>query len=304
MKKIHAGSVKDIYEINDDEIEFHFTDKVSVFDKPIPSVIPHKGETLCKTTTHWFEVAREKNINTHYIEQLSPTKMKVKKVDIIYDYDLITPTTSNYLIPCEFIVRHYVAGSFYERVKAGKLDPLKAGFKKLSDVKYGSPLPQPYFEMSTKLEKVDRLISTEEALDISKMTRKELGEIKEIILKIDDEINSTAERNGLVHVDGKKEFAMDKNREIMLIDVFGTADEDRFWDKELLEKGIFEELSKEFIRQYYQETGYKDLLYKSRSDGEDEPPMPQLPENIIKQASDLYINLYERITGSTFNKSL
>jgi len=299
MKLLHSGSVKDAYEINDKEIEFLFTDKISVFDKPIPSLIPDKGESLCRTTTHWFKRAGENGLHTHYLEQTAKNKMRVKKINI-YACDKITPTTTNYLIPCEFIVRHYVAGSFYDRVKAGKLDPEKAGFDDASKAVYGAPLPEPYFEMSTKLEPIDRLISTEEALAISKMTLKDLEAIKETILEIDKEINETAAKNGLIHVDGKKEFAMDENRKIMIVDVFGTADEDRFWDAALWEKNEFSELSKEFVRQYYQGTGYKDELYKCRSEGRAEPPIPALPESVIKEASELYVGLFEKITGNKF----
>ncbi len=301
MKLINSGSVKDVYQVSENEIEFHFSDKISVFDKPIPSFIPHKGHSLCQTTTHWFEVAREKNIHTHYIDTIAPDKMRVKKVNIIHDYDAITPTTSNYLIPCEFILRHYVAGSFLDRVKSGKLDYTKAGFNDISEVVAGARMPEPYFEISTKLEPVDRFISREEALAISKISEDEMDRVKAAILEIDKNINETSENNGLIHVDGKKEFAMDENRNLMLIDVFGTADEDRFWDAEMLKKGEFLELSKEHARNYYKETGYKDALYQAREEGREEPPIPPLPDNVIKELSELYIDLYERITGKTFD---
>jgi len=38
-------------------LEFHFTDQISVFDKIIPTLVPHKGETLCRTSEHWFKMA-------------------------------------------------------------------------------------------------------------------------------------------------------------------------------------------------------------------------------------------------------
>ncbi|MCX6675271.1 MAG: phosphoribosylaminoimidazolesuccinocarboxamide synthase, partial [Methanothrix sp.] len=41
------GKVKEAYVLGT-ELEFIFTDNISVFDKVIPSLIPFKGETLCK----------------------------------------------------------------------------------------------------------------------------------------------------------------------------------------------------------------------------------------------------------------
>ena len=84
------------------------------------------------------------------------------------------------------------------------------------------------------------------------------------MLKIDEDIGRSVASRGLIHVDGKKELAFDINRQIMVIDVYGTADEDRFWDKAEYDKGKFVDLSKEYVRQYYRKTGYKDQLYGAR----------------------------------------
>ena len=45
-----------------------------------------------------------------------------------------------------------------------------------------------------------------------------------------------ARLRGLIHVDGKKEFALGPNREPVLVDSFGTLDEDRWWDAEAYEE--------------------------------------------------------------------
>ena len=44
-----TGKVKEVYKVDDDTLEFAYTDNISVFDKIIPSKVPHKGETLCRT---------------------------------------------------------------------------------------------------------------------------------------------------------------------------------------------------------------------------------------------------------------
>jgi phosphoribosylaminoimidazole-succinocarboxamide synthase len=85
--------------------------------------------------------------------------------------------------------------------------------------------------------------------------------------EIDEDINRSVKSRGLIHVDGKKELAFDDDRQIMIVDVYGTADEDRFWDKASYENGEFVDLSKEYVRQYYRKTGYKDQLYGARASG-------------------------------------
>ena len=86
----------------------------------------------------------------------------------------------------------------------------------------------------------------------------------------------------------------------MVIDTFGTLDEDRWWDAEEYAKGNIVELSKEFVRQYYREIGYHKALYDAREKGEPEPDIPALPQDIIDRVSKLYVDMYERITGEKF----
>ncbi|NYT14189.1 MAG: phosphoribosylaminoimidazolesuccinocarboxamide synthase [Candidatus Methanofastidiosa archaeon] len=293
------GKVKRVYDVSDKEIEFEFTDRISVFDKIIPSKIPFKGETLCREGTFWLKEAENLGFLTHFIKMTDKNKMLVKKVNIIYDYNKIDHNTKNYLIPLEFICRHYVAGSLHDRIEKGKIDPKELGFSKKT-VEYGEKIPEPFIETSTKLEPVDRPLEKKEALSISGLTEEEYQNILETIIKMDSRMSKIVEKGGLIHVDGKKEFGMNEDRTLMFIDVFGTADEDRFWDKKLYEQGQMIELSKEFVRQHYIKTGYKKELYDAREKGRPEPDIPALPDSMIKQVSDLYINMYERITGEKF----
>jgi phosphoribosylaminoimidazole-succinocarboxamide synthase len=297
MTLINKGSVKDIYGTERiDEIEFEFTDRISVFDKPIPTLIPKKGKSICITATFWLKKAVEMGIPTHFIKQVSDVRTRVKRVNVIKDYDKINKHTKNYLIPVEFICRHYIAGSLYDRIKEGKIDYKKLGFKSMPE--YGEKLHEPFFDLSTKVEKFDRIISEKEALSISGVDKNQLEEIFEYILRLDKELKKRVERGGLIHVDGKKEFAFDSDRNLMLVDVFGTADEDRFWDMEKYEEGECIELSKEFVRQIYRRNGYKDTLYQAREKGYLEPEIPPLSNEDIKEISNIYISLAQRIMGA------
>ena len=94
-------------------------------------------------------------------------------------------------------------------------------------------------------------------MKIAGLNKKELWEFEEAVIKIDEDLGKSVEKRGLIHVDGKKEFAFDSKRNVMVVDVYGTADEDRFWDKAKYLEGEFVDLSKEYVRQYYRKTGYK-----------------------------------------------
>ncbi|MCU0852335.1 MAG: phosphoribosylaminoimidazolesuccinocarboxamide synthase [Thermoplasmata archaeon] len=299
MKLIRQGKVKDVYEVDAHTLEFVFSDKISVFDKIIQSLIPHKGETLCRSSAFWFQVARASGIKTHFRELIPPNRMRVQKVQVL-EYSKINKKANNYLIPVEVICRHYVAGSLWDRVHAGEVKPAKLGFKASKEVKYGDKLPEPFIEMTTKLEKVDRLLTKKEAVKISGLTDAEYKSIVDSALAIDDRIAEEVEKRDLIHVDGKKEYAFDEDRELMIVDTFGTADEDRWWDWESYSKGQFVELSKENVRQYYRQLGYYDKLAEARKMGKGEPKIPSLPESKIKEVSELYIDMFERITGESY----
>lgn len=300
MKFLRKGKVKEVFEVSPTELEFRFTDQISVFDKVIPTLVPHKGETLCRTSAHWFRVAERMGVRTHFVRLEGGDRMRVKRVEVIRDYAKITPKSTNFLIPLEVIARYYVAGSFHDRLKKGKVRPEDVGFPKGRVPAYGEPLPEPYLEETTKLEKVDRELTREEALRISSLTKDEYEELRETVLRIDERMNKDVRSRGLLHVDGKKEFAFDGERALMVIDTFGTADEDRFWDLKAYEDGKHVELSKEFVRQHYRQTGYHATLMEAREEGLPEPDIPALPDDVTKQVSDLYVGLFERITGKAF----
>lgn len=292
------GKVKEAYDLGD-RLEFQFTDNISVFDKIIPSIIPFKGETLSREGVYWFDRAKRMGIKTHFLQYLPPASMLCQKVEIIPS-SRITPQSRNYLIPLEWICRWYVAGSLFDRVEAGEITAQDLGFPTGHTVRSGEPLPEPFLEVSTKLEKTDRLLKKEEALQISGLTLQEYEDAREIVLKIDEDINRSVASRGLIHADGKKELAFDADRKIMVVDVYGTADEDRFWDKRRYEEGELVDLSKEYVRQYYRQTGYKNLLYQAREQGKSEPAIPALPDDVIKETSQIYIRLFEMITGEKF----
>ncbi len=297
---IKSGKVKDVYEVSEKELEFQFSDRISVFDKIIPSAIPYKGEVLARTSAYWFDVMKKVGIPTHFIKLTAPNKMLVRRVQVIPDYSKLNNNTRNYLVPLEVIVRYYVYGSLWDRVKQGSVKPEQLGFPRGHEIKQAEQIPEPFVEVTTKLEEYDRNLTKDEALKISGLTDEEYNDMREMCLKADEQINSAVGKRGLIHVDGKKEFAFDENRELMIVDTFGTADEDRFWDANEYNNGKYVERSKEFIRQYYRNSGYHKSLMDARGAGLSEPAIPALPAEMVDQASKIYIKLFEDMTGQKF----
>ncbi|MGA9839458.1 MAG: phosphoribosylaminoimidazolesuccinocarboxamide synthase [Thermoplasmata archaeon] len=299
-KYLRRGKVKEVYEVSPTELEFRFTNDISVFDKHIPSEIPHKGETLARTAAHWFDLCRRLNVPHHFLGLSGPTAMRVRRVQVVPQPTTLGPHPKGYLVPLEMIVRYYLAGSMWDRVKAGKVGPEELGFPAGKTLEYGVALPEPHFEVTTKLEPVDRLLTIPEALVLSALDQRQLDGIRETILRIDEAMQKEIGPRGLIHVDGKKEFGIDADGVPMVVDTFGTADEDRFWDKDAYDRGRHVDFSKEFVRQHYRSSGYYDELQKARDAHAPEPPIPPLPPLLVDEVSRLYTTVYQRLTGQPF----
>lgn len=301
MKLLHKGKVKEVYAFGEDKLLFNFTDQISVFDKIIPTLVPKKGEALARISAFWFEQCQKQlGLDTHFIGLQDNDKMLVKRLEIIDPAKRsISKDQRSFFIPLEVVCRHYAAGSLLDRLASGEVKPSRVGMDRAP--KKGEKLPTPFIEFTTKLEETDRPLSDDEALKISGLTEKEFADLKKAVLDIDALIASKCEAKGLIHVDGKKEFGMNHRRELMIVDTFGTPDEDRWWDKALYEKdGTQLDLSKEMVRQHYRSTGYHDQLMAARKAGatkQTEPPIPALPPEVTAQVTRLYVDLFERITG-------
>ena len=296
MELIRKGKVKDVYD-NGNTLIFKFSDRISVFDKIIPVNVPNKGESVCRTSAYWFDfVQKNLGIKTHFLSMKANNEMEVRKYRVNESGG--SKHWINFLIPLEFVMRHYAAGTLVDRIKSGKIKKEDLGMNHIPEK--GEKLDEPFFEMTTKFEKTDRPLNFREASEIGGLTEEEVYKIRDIISKIDRKIQDEVGKRGLIHADGKKEFALGDGREIIIVDTFGTADEDRFWEMQEYENGKIVELSKESVRKYYRDNGYYDRLYEARGKGEKEPDIEALPKNIIESTSKLYRTMYERITGQNW----
>src|SRR5439155_11236877 len=103
MRLIRKGKVKDIYQLDNGNLLFQFSDRVSAFDIQMVNKVPMKGEVLCKFSEFWFNSL---NTRHHMIQVHNKDKMEVKQLE---------------MIPIECVVRGYVYGSLYERLAGPRM---------------------------------------------------------------------------------------------------------------------------------------------------------------------------------------
>jgi len=266
---------------------FHFSDRYSVFDwGEMPDHIEGKGAALCLMGAYCFERLEEKGIRTHYrglvnekgkvvhFDELEkPTnimefhlvnvykpKAYVEGGKLKYDYSFYTPKLKNFLIPLEIIYRNGLpeGSSIFKRLEQGLVTLEDLGLD--HHPKPGERLAKPIFDVSTKFEESDRYLTWREAQQLTGLTDSEIGEVKEVLLKVDDTITEIAAKANLVNEDGKIELAFDEERRLMVADVVGTLDECRF-----TYQGFH--VSKEIARIYYRRTEWAKEVEQAKQKG-------------------------------------
>lgn len=270
---LRRGKVKDIYEIGD-SLLFVFSDRVSAFDVILPSLIPHKGEILCRFSEFWFNRLSMPN---HMIEVREKNKMVVKKLK---------------MIPIECVVRGYVYGSFYERLLRGK-GPL--------DIKseLAAKISEPIFDPTTKSMEKDLPISKSEILSKGLLKEEELSFIEKKSVELYKKMAKRCEEAGFIMADVKFEFGKDGD-EIILADSIGP-DEFRLWPKEKYALGKPQEsYDKQLVRDWLISVGFKRELDEAIKKGRPLPEPPTLPDELIEETTRRYVSAFERITGLNF----
>ncbi len=272
---------------------FLFRDEYSIFDYGrMPDDIPAKGESLCRMSTYNFLELEKQGIKTHFLKSLSPKEFEVKIVRILYPQKgEITKEASNFLIPLEIVFRNSLpaGSSMLKRLRNGTLTLEEIGLKKMPAE--GEKLEKPIIDYATKLEETDRHLKNNEAQELAMLSDKEMREMEEIALKVNNFLNNRAEQIGLEHADGKIEMAFDPKRKMMLVDTFGTLDEDRF----LYGKT---HLSKQILRDYYVKTVWAEAIEKKEAGlpyALSAPP--KLPSELLELVSNMYKSVCEAWIG-------
>lgn len=275
LKFLRSGKVKDIYELPDGNILFHFSDRVSAFDVKFPTPIPKKGEILCRFAEFWFKKLPIKN---HYVRTEGKEKIVVKKMQ---------------MIPIECVVRGYFYGSLVQRWKEGQVQLPNGARTELA-----AKLPRPIFDPTTKSETHDIPLTKNDAIDRHLVTNSEYEWLENASIEIYQQMAKISDDAGFVLADLKLEFGK-INNEIVLGDSIGP-DEYRLWPKNSYQIGKTQEsYDKQLLRDWLAARGYQKKFEDERNSGM-EPVAPGLPEDLCNELSSRYITAYEKITGIKF----
>ena len=273
MKFLTSGKVKDVYELDDGNLLFKFSNRVSAYDVKFNDEIPMKGEVLCKFAEYWF---KKLDVPNHFVERKSDTEIIVKKMN---------------MLPIECVVRGYFYGSLFSRWKNGKVS-----LDKDAPTELAARLSKPIFDPTTKSTH-DISIDRDDAISKELVTNDEYDWLSEKSIKIYKKMAAVADESGFILADLKLEFGK-LNNEIILADSIGP-DEFRLWPKDTYKIGETQEAyDKQLLRDWLTENGYQEKFDDARSSGE-EPIAPSIPSDLVSKMTDRYVTAYESMTGNT-----
>jgi phosphoribosylaminoimidazole-succinocarboxamide synthase len=126
------------------------------------------------------------------------------------------------------------------------------------------------------------------------LTEEQWGKVSAYALALFARGREMARARGLILVDTKYEFGMDRSGRIMIADEIHTPDSSRYWFLESYERRFEagerpESFDKDFVRNWVVARcdPYRD-------------PVPKIPADVVLATSGVYIDAFERITGQAF----
>lgn len=282
QRGVYHGKVRDVYSIGDDRLVMVATDRISAFDVVLPEGIPYKGQVLNQIAAKFLDAT----------------------TDICPNWKLATPDPMVTVgvrcegFPLEMIVRGYLCGSAWRDYKAGNREI--CGVRLPEGMRENERFPEPIVTPTTKAEigEHDANISKAEILEKGLATPEEYAVLERYALALFKRGTEMAAERGLILVDTKYEFGKHDGT-IYLMDEIHTPDSSRYFYSEGYEARFAagepqRQLSKEFVREWLMENGFQ---------GKAGQQVPEMTPAIVESISDRYIELYEHITGETFQKA-
>jgi len=276
LELVHSGKIREVYADGDD-ILLVASDKVSVYDVVLPTPIPGKGKILTQLSLWWFEQLAGL-VPSHVI---SATDVPPQWAGRAIRCQRLA------MLPVECIARGYLAGlglASYQETGAVSGVPMPAGLSE------GSKLPEPVFTPTTKatVGHDEFMTYADVAASLGEATA---ADLRRLTLEIYRRGAQIAADRGIIIADTKVEFGRGADGSIVLADELLTPDSSRFWAAaEWAPGGPQRYLDKQFLRDWS----------ASIAGWDRQPPGPQVPPDIVAATRDRYIEVYERITGRTW----
>ncbi|MDA0176377.1 MULTISPECIES: phosphoribosylaminoimidazolesuccinocarboxamide synthase [Mesoflavibacter] len=283
QKSVYKGKVREVYNINDQELVMIATDRLSAFDVVMPKGIPYKGQILNQIATSMMKAT----------EDLVPNWLTATPDPNVAVGHLCEP------FKVEMVIRGYLSGHAAREYKAGKRT--LCGVAMPEGMKENDKFPEPIITPATKAEMGDHDedISREDILKRGIVSEADYKVLEDYTRKLFDRGTEIAAKRGLILVDTKYEFGKTKDGKIVLIDEIHTPDSSRYFYAEGYQERqdnneAQKQLSKEFVRQW---------LIANNFQGLEGQTVPEMSDEYITSVSERYIELYENIMGETFVKA-
>jgi phosphoribosylaminoimidazole-succinocarboxamide synthase len=281
QKSLYVGKVRDVYNINDDFLVMVVSDRISAFDVVLPKGIPFKGQVLNQIAEKFLDATS----------------------DIVPNWKIAVPdpnvTVGHMCEPfkVEMVIRGYLTGHAWREYRDGKRT--LCGVAMPDGMIENQKFPEPILTPTTKADQGhDEDISREEIISQEIVDKAEYEMLEDYTRKLFQRGTEIAAEMGLILVDTKYEFGK-KDGKIYLIDEIHTPDSSRYFYADGYETRQAagdkqKQLSKEFVRQW---------LIQNNFQGLDGQIIPEMNEEFVDSVSERYIELFEKITGDTFEKS-
>lgn len=282
QKTVYKGKVREVYFLENDLLVVVATDRLSAFDVVLPKGIPYKGQILNQLAFEMMQATRD--IVPNWIEAMPDPN--------------VTAGVRCEPFKVEMVIRGYLAGHAAREYTAGKR--VLCGVKMPEGMKENDPFPEPVITPATKAEQGDHDedISAQAIVERGLVSASDYAELESITRKLFQRGSEMAAEKGLILVDTKYEFGRSPDGRIMLIDEIHTPDSSRYFYaegyRERQQKGEPQkQLSKEFVRQWLISHGFQGLEGQS---------LPEMTDAYVTTVSERYVELYENILGTPFEK--
>jgi len=292
-----SGKVRDIY-FHGENVVMVTNDRVSAFDYILPNLIPFKGQVL-NQISEWTMNQTKDILPNALVENVDPSVVVQKKMKNLN---------------VEFIIRGYLWGSMAAAYEKG--DRTFCGLKVPDGLIRFQKFDPPLYTPTTKAEVGHDENMTED--EVEKLIGKQMAQkAKNAALKLFARGQEIFRKRGLILLDTKYEFGVDANNELYVIDEVNTPDSSRMCDisewegkypkiEAEMKTGKYKTVTdvlkarpelkmKEFSKQYV-----RDALLEMGFNPEKDKSAPKLSDAQVVECSYRYINIYERVTGNTF----
>ena len=282
LKLLHRGKVRDLYDL-DDQLLIVSTDRISAFDYVLPNGIPYKGRVLTALSEFWFDYTSsivDNHLITTDVAQYSDNVRT--HADSIIGRSMLVHKANRIDVEC--VVRGYIAGSAWSEYKK---DGTVCGARLPDGLQESDRLSELIFTPATKAEYGEH----DENISIAQMESiigKELADcVIQTSVALFKAASDRTEEVGLILCDTKFEFGL-LDEKLILIDEVFTPDSSRFWPKDEYEPGRSQRsFDKQYVRDYLNEIGWNK-----------QPPVPELPEEVIQKTSEKYLDVYRMLVGT------